>query len=348
MNLFASPWTWASAATAMSKPIATANSVAGERVAAAGQGGREPRRQRGASRAPSSTTILSGTGFEERDRARQQPTPNRTARLKPVGRAWRSRPPVQGELAHKRLTATQPVDDLPGSWPSQRCTAPPRAPRTGARRNRAPRRQPRLDRRARRPSGTANTSVRSGPAAGMTGHQRTRMSCFHPRCSSTPMKEAGRPEGAAAHFQVPAAIPPRRVARTLRPSEVRFHGSQPLVLLLPVLTPHGGRDRPERPWPSRAPPAPRVRPSWMRPRSRATAESGAAPAVKARRSSRAFALRAAGIRARAPPRPRLATDGRIAARRAAVPGATGSTRRSTSRSPRAVRGHQVPLGHLGQ
>src|SRR5256885_382517 len=42
MNLFASPWTWASAATAMSRPIATANSVAGGRGAAAGGAAASP------------------------------------------------------------------------------------------------------------------------------------------------------------------------------------------------------------------------------------------------------------------------------------------------------------------
>src|SRR5439155_1628951 len=41
MNLFASPWTWASAATPMSRPIATANSVAGDR-AETDHGGGDP------------------------------------------------------------------------------------------------------------------------------------------------------------------------------------------------------------------------------------------------------------------------------------------------------------------
>src|SRR5260370_28477138 len=70
-------------------------------------------------------------------------------------------------------------------------------------------------------------------------------------------QEAGSAEGAAADFQVPSSIPPStQHAHAVRP-QVRFHGLQPLVLLPPMLTPHGGGDGPERPRPSRAPPPPR-------------------------------------------------------------------------------------------
>src|SRR5438874_3041333 len=51
-------------------------------------------------------------------------------------------------------------------------------------------------------------------------------------------EEAGRPEGAAADFQVPPAIAPAaQHAYPVRP-QVRFHGAEPLVLVKPVFTPH--------------------------------------------------------------------------------------------------------------
>src|SRR2546422_1959620 len=69
-------------------------------------------------------------------------------------------------------------------------------------------------------------------------------------------EEAGRPEGTAAHFQVPAAIPPAaQHAYPVRP-QVRFYGAEPLVLVQPVFTPHRDGDGPDRPRPPPATPPP--------------------------------------------------------------------------------------------
>src|SRR5438876_123827 len=69
-------------------------------------------------------------------------------------------------------------------------------------------------------------------------------------------EEAGRPEGAAADFQVPPAIAPAaQHAYPVRP-QVRFHGAGPLVLVQPVFTPHRDGDGPERPRPPPATPPP--------------------------------------------------------------------------------------------
>src|SRR2546421_11356075 len=70
-------------------------------------------------------------------------------------------------------------------------------------------------------------------------------------------QQAGGGEEPAPDLEIPACVSPAaQHARAVR-SQARFHGVEPLLLLLPLLAPDGRGDRPERRRPWRAAASPR-------------------------------------------------------------------------------------------
>src|SRR2546428_498400 len=181
-----------------------------------------------------------------------------------------------------------------------------------------------------------------------TGSSSARGLASSPNPNRPAKRKRGGPEGAAADFQAPPAIrPAAQHAYPVRP-QVRFHGPEPLVLVQPVFTPHRDGDGPERPRPPPAPPPPRGEAFLNAP----TQPRDGLKQVQRRGQSVARQPRhpPGSVGKPRPGAPETRLSDRWQNRGQEHPeGEPQRTPHDSQRGdPRQRRGHEMPLGHLGQ